>query len=152
MERESLRVTSVARSTSLSPRTMEKEIAKRSSSSPAAVLSDRIKSPPISPQRSLSVRPPNSNDDDAAAAITSTTTTTTSLSLDATFPETSPQSQFSSELCDTGQDVSLSEEGAESGVNEEQESNSIRNSFLSIPLVTDDPSDSDKERHVTKGR
>ena len=178
-----LRVKSVPGSAYLSPKIWKKEIAKRSSSSPAAILKDK-KLPPISPQRSspqrsspqpshpqpsppqpsppqpspvqlsprqrslpqrnVSVKPPNSNDDDA--------TTTTVPSLDVTFHESSTQPQFISALHDTGQDVSMYGEGAENGVVERSALNSRHNSFLSIPLVTDHLSDSDKERHVAQER
>lgn len=149
VNREALRIMPVVRSTSLSPRTREKDIAKRSSSSPAAMLRSRLKLPLSSLQQNLSASP-SSSDDSVAAAITSSTNA--SLSMVVKFPESSPQSRRRNELCDSEQDINMSEEGVESEVNEERESNSIRDFFFSVPFVADDPSDSDKEKYVPKKR
>ncbi|KAG0720749.1 hypothetical protein GWK47_047849 [Chionoecetes opilio] len=148
---EILRVMSVPKSVTFSPQARTKDSVKRSSSSPAAALSDRGKSAPSSPQQNFSFRPPNSHDNEAVPATTPAITSCPSRP--AACPEPSPQPQCSRVLGDTDQDVNLSEDGAEGEINARGESNSRHNSFHvhSIPHV-DDPSDSDKERHVTKLR
>ncbi|XP_063861873.1 uncharacterized protein LOC135101608 isoform X8 [Scylla paramamosain] len=148
MKNETLnRALSVSGNAYFSSKMREKEIAKRSTSSPARIIIDRMELPQSSRQWNLIVGPPNAHHDDDHALPTATT-----VPADVTC-EFSAASQYNSVLHDTGQSVKLSEGSPQGEMNEGRAPNYSSNSLLPIPLVADDPSDSsDKENHMTQGR
>ncbi|MPC88365.1 hypothetical protein E2C01_083266 [Portunus trituberculatus] len=124
----------------------KKEIAKRTSSSPAKIISDRMELSKSSSHRNQSVRLPNAHPDDHPAA-----SATTTASLDVTC-DSSTTSQHHNVLYDTEQNVKLFKENPQSGMNEGRVPDNSSNSLSPISLVTDDHSDSsDKENHVVQG-
>lgn len=143
VKREMLRVMSVPRGASLSPRVRGKEAARRSSSSPATMRSDTGKPPPGSPRGCLLIVSPLQGESDTA-----------SPQRDATTPEPPAQPQGNTEPRTTEQDTDLSEGVAEGEVTQTPEAetklSSRQNSFLKIYDVSDDPSDSDLEKYVLK--
>ncbi|XP_045133199.1 uncharacterized membrane protein C20F10.07-like isoform X9 [Portunus trituberculatus] len=141
------RVLSVPGNTYANTKMKKKEIAKRTSSSPAKIISDRMELSKSSSHRNQSVRLPNAHPDDHPAA-----SATTTASLDVTC-DSSTTSQHLNVLYDTEQNVKLFKENPQSGMNEGRVPDNSSNSLSPISLVTDDHSDSsDKENHVVQGR
>lgn len=139
-KRDLLRVRAVTRCASLNSRVRVREAIKRSSSSPPAIRSNIGKAPTSSPRLTLLIPEPPQAERNTGSPQPDTAT------------PSSAEPQCSIESYTTEQDTDLSEGELTHRLNTETKLSSRNNSFLRISHATDDPSDSDKEKNVSKVR